>query len=115
MIHTVPHYTSAGLLRSIDIMVEMDSIDAFKKLVDKALNCWDEAPAEIKELGDYLTHGKILQDYRRSTFDTNGTKAVETGAIDKFPGVASLNIPICSECAGRGFHHHHNCSTLKKK
>lgn len=114
MIHMVPHYTATGALKSIDLIIEMDSIAAFKRLVDKALNCWDEAPPECKELGDYLTHGKILQDYRRSTFDNSGTYAVEIGSIDKFPGLVSLDLSICSECGGRGLHHLHNCVVLKK-
>lgn len=36
--------------------------------ISKALNCWDQAPAELKELGDLLTHGRITQNYREQQF-----------------------------------------------
>jgi hypothetical protein len=40
-----------------------ESQDAFKELVRRALNCWPDAHPSLKEMGDMLDHGKILQDY----------------------------------------------------
>lgn len=39
----------------------------FRKLVNRALNCWDSAPSEVKELGDMITVGVVQQDYSRQT------------------------------------------------
>lgn len=36
-----------------------------------------------------------------------------TIGVDKFPGTPLSQIPICSECNGRGLAHHHNCRILK--
>lgn len=40
-----------------------DSIEQFKQLVNRAMNTWDRAPAELKEFADMVTVGKILQPY----------------------------------------------------
>lgn len=45
---------------------------AFKELVRRGLNCWPEAHPELKELGDILDHGRILQDYWASRTDISG-------------------------------------------
>lgn len=34
-----------------------------KELINRALNCWDNAPKKLKDLGDILTHGYITQDH----------------------------------------------------
>lgn len=34
-----------------------------KTIFNRALNTWDEAPAEVKELGDLVIDGKSLQSY----------------------------------------------------
>jgi hypothetical protein len=47
------------------IAITEDSIESFTKMVNRALNTWDEAPKDLKELGDMLVHGKILQDYSK--------------------------------------------------
>ena len=39
-------------------------IALFQQLVRRALNTWDNAPPQIKEFGDLVTEGKILQDYQ---------------------------------------------------
>lgn len=36
-----------------------NSLANFNALVNRALNCWDDAPQELKDLGDMLTHGRI--------------------------------------------------------
>lgn len=39
------------------------SISWFQVLVNRATNCWDSAPADVKEFGDMVVHGRPLQDY----------------------------------------------------
>lgn len=49
-----------------DITLKLDdeqSLKEFRELVNRALNCWDQAPKDLKELGDILTHGRITQDH----------------------------------------------------
>jgi len=41
-----------------------EDIALFQRLVNRALGTWDNAPAQIKEFGDMVTEGKILQDYQ---------------------------------------------------
>lgn len=38
-------------------------IELFKQLVNRAMNCWDTAPAELKEFADRVTEGRIQQNY----------------------------------------------------
>jgi len=45
------------------LVIHGSNIAPFKELVQRALNCWPNAHPALKELGDMLTHGKILQDY----------------------------------------------------
>lgn len=52
-----------NLAEAITLTITDDSLDNFKRLVDRALNCWDNAPKELKDLGDMLTHGRITQDH----------------------------------------------------
>ena len=46
------------------IVLTQDSADNFKTLVNRALNTWADAPAELKEFGDILLEGKPLQNYK---------------------------------------------------
>jgi hypothetical protein len=39
------------------------SIKLFKEMVQRANNCWDTAPVEMKEFSDMVTHGKLMQNY----------------------------------------------------
>lgn len=41
-----------------------ESEQAFKILVRRALNTWPDAHPDLKELGDMLDHGRVLQDYQ---------------------------------------------------
>lgn len=54
---------SDNRLHFFRIEVDQDSIKNFIALVDRALNCWDSAPKELKDLGDMLTHDRITQDH----------------------------------------------------
>ena len=56
---------STGPIDGIHISITAESIPNFQRLVDRALNCWNSAPAELKELGDMLTHGRVTQDHAR--------------------------------------------------
>ena len=50
-----------GNSRFIEFFTEEDW-QLFQQLVNRALNCWDRAPAKVKEFGDMVTEGKILQE-----------------------------------------------------
>jgi hypothetical protein len=45
-------------------------IDLIKELVQRALNCWPDAPKDLKDLGDMLTHGRITQDHTLTKINT---------------------------------------------
>jgi len=45
-------------------IVGVESIARFQTAIRRALNTWDTAPAEIKEFGDLLEFGHLLQDYQ---------------------------------------------------
>jgi hypothetical protein len=47
----------------IILTVSEDSLPWFKEAIRRALNTWPDAHPELKELGDMLMHGKVLQDY----------------------------------------------------
>lgn len=63
MIHARVSRDSSEAISEIHFSVTAESLPNFTKLVNRALNCWPNAPAELKQLGDMLTEGKILQDY----------------------------------------------------
>lgn len=63
MIHVRVTRSDAGKIDAAHISITEDSMESFIKMVNRALNTWDKAPAELKELGDMLVHGKTLQDY----------------------------------------------------
>ena len=41
-----------------------ETIPLFKELIARAINTFDRAHPEIKELCDLIQYGEILQDYR---------------------------------------------------
>jgi hypothetical protein len=63
VIHVSLHRDSVGDIGEIKLSITEESIPDFKAMVDRALNCWDRAPKDLKELGDMLTHGRITQDH----------------------------------------------------
>lgn len=63
MIHVRVSRNPKNEIDGIHISITADSLQNFHTLVNRALNCWDSAPAELKELGDMLTHGYITQKY----------------------------------------------------
>lgn len=67
-----------------------DSLEALRTLVRRGLNCFPEAPPEMKELGDVLDHGKILQDYWSTRTDLKiarpepeGVRVLSQEEVDK--------------------------------
>lgn len=63
MIHVRVSRNPSNEIGGIHISITAASIQNFHTLVNRALNCWDSAPAELKELGDMLTHGYITQPH----------------------------------------------------
>lgn len=46
------------------IVVDSESLESFKELVQRGANLWPDASAEIKEFADMITNGEVLQNYR---------------------------------------------------
>lgn len=63
MIHARVSRNSENEIDVLHLSITAESLPAFNQLVNRALNCWDSAPPELKELGDMLTHGYITQKY----------------------------------------------------
>lgn len=53
-----------GKIIEFNMTLTEESITNFFTLVNRALNCWDTAPVELKELGDMITHGRITQEHQ---------------------------------------------------
>jgi hypothetical protein len=64
MIHCTIHRNPVlGSVEEFKISVTESSLLMFQELVNRALNCWPDAPKELKDMGDMLTHGRITQDH----------------------------------------------------
>lgn len=61
--HTIAQVEPVAVNEQYSITVTGDYIEPFKEMVRRALNCWPDAHPVLKELGDMLMHGRILQDY----------------------------------------------------
>jgi len=59
----VTTYTDPENKPQVIIIARGKELENLKQVISKSLNCWDKAPASLKELADILCHGKILQDY----------------------------------------------------
>lgn len=90
---------------------ECMSIENFKALIRRGLNTWDDAPPELKQLGDMLDHGRILQTY--DTVRLLNLSSNDVGA-DQYPGLGGEDLPLCPICGARGLAHHYNCPTMIK-
>lgn len=62
MVQSGFHETMVGRVLTISFVGE-DSIKAAEAMLDRALNCWDEGPNELKALGDCVKFGEPLQAY----------------------------------------------------
>lgn len=92
-IHCKATRNNDNSLHFLRIEVTEESLPIFEQLINRALNCWDNAPQEIKELGDMLTHGRVTQDHRVQPMNTKDTsrdyyteqeKDIITGYISMF-------------------------------
>jgi hypothetical protein len=63
MIHVRVTRNSSEKIDGAHIAITEESMESFTKMVNRALNTWDDAPKDLKELGDMLVHGRVLQDY----------------------------------------------------
>lgn len=63
MIHVKVSRDADGEIDNLQIGITKESLGRFTALINAGLNCADQAHPELKELGDMLTHGEILQDY----------------------------------------------------
>lgn len=70
MIHTRVSRNPENQIAEIHISITAESLPGFIQLIDRALNCWDSAPKELKDLGDMLTHGYITQDHEFKRINT---------------------------------------------
>lgn len=50
-------------LHLVRVEFTSESIKEFQSVLQRALNCWPDAPADFKSLADILEYGKPLQDY----------------------------------------------------
>ena len=71
MIHVRTTKDSSGKLDGLHLAVTADSLSSFVSLIDRALNCWADAPKELKDLGDMITHGQITQDHTFTKINTH--------------------------------------------
>lgn len=69
MIHVEVHRNTANNLAELKFSITAESIPSFTELINRGLNCSPNVHPELKELGDMLTHGKVLQDYYGSRTD----------------------------------------------
>lgn len=60
----------ANHIDGIKLSVTEESLPNFVTLINRALNCWDNAPKELKDLGDMITHNKITQDHTYKPINT---------------------------------------------
>lgn len=57
MIHAIVTREDNNDLHLLRLEITKESIPDFIALVNRSLNCWDNAPQELKDLGHKLTHG----------------------------------------------------------
>lgn len=70
MIDAQAHRKPDGSIGELKISVTEESLPDFISLINRALNCWDTAPRELKELGDLITHGRVTQDHTYKPMNT---------------------------------------------
>ena len=53
-----------GELEAFQLVIPVGTqLETFKTILARALNTWDKAPAEWKQLADVVIHGKSFQNY----------------------------------------------------
>lgn len=88
MIHAQVHRTPEGEIGELKISVTSESLPDFISLINRALNCWDNAPKDLKDLGDLITHDRVTQDHTPTKINTNQNSeyytAEETKMIETY-------------------------------
>ncbi len=66
------YYEGGNLCINIPVIL----IPVFKQMISRALNTYSDAHPALKEFGDMLEHGRVLQDYysQRSDRPLKGTQ-----------------------------------------
>jgi hypothetical protein len=95
MLHVRVSRNPSNAIDGIHISVTEESIPVFEQLIHRALNCWDSAPQEIKELGDMITHGHITQDHRYKPINSGGNtewySPVEQAKIKEYIAIYGMD------------------------
>lgn len=91
------------------LVVDNNLLPQFKKLISKALNAYPDCHPALKEFGDMLEHGKILQDYYSQRTDIKSPKHPDSPKVDQ---TTLGDLPICEFCGGKGAHHMHTCKVI---
>jgi hypothetical protein len=91
MIHAKISRAPDNSIAEIHLSITSESLPNFLSLVNRALNCWDSAPKELKELGDMLTHGYITQDHTYHPINTKQNSDYYS------PEEAAALMQICEE------------------
>lgn len=97
------------------IVVDNNLLPQFKKLISKALNAYPDCHPALKEFGDMLEHGKILQDYYSQRTDIKSPKHPDSPrpiTLNPNHGAPYGELPICEFCGGKGAHHMHTCKVI---
>lgn len=63
MIHAQVTRNNDNSIHLLRIEVTEESLPDFISLINRALNCWDSASKDLKDLGDLITHGRVTQDH----------------------------------------------------
>lgn len=74
------------------VYVEGASIELFKQLIHRGLNCWEDAPADLKELGDMFTHGRVTQNHHKQTINSKRESNPELGTDEE---MARIDAFVC--------------------
>jgi hypothetical protein len=62
-LYGAPHKDADGNITAIELYIPAAEIPTLIAILNRALNCWDEAPPQWKHLADMIIHGKMLQNY----------------------------------------------------
>jgi hypothetical protein len=81
--------------RSAVVLVDEESVPAFREMVQRATNLWPDAPPEIKEFADMVTVGHVQQKYEvQKQLSPRETEGVFDLEDDK----KSVNYNRCKYC-----------------
>lgn len=88
MIHAQVTRNNDNSIHLLRIEVTEESLPDFISLINRALNCWDNAPKDLKDLGDLITHDRVTQDHTPTRINTNQNSeyytAEETKMIEAY-------------------------------